>query len=239
MFHAQHIFMQVRRWRQRRSSRKTYSSSSSRSFSVRCRLGSRPGWTRIGLPAVMQVNGRLRYERWLAQRGRPETQLELRLEEAIAHADAHAKEDAYAECKRIMAAIEADPETQTVEQFLSDSGACASDGACASPPTRSDAERKTMLWIIEDDAECQAAEQRRKSGAEKASYEERRQLVRHVFDVMDREQHQQSTPQSQVPAASAPAAPAPGAPSGSASSSSQLPPTATEGKASRRRRRRR
>ena len=187
----------------------------------------------------MQVSGRLRYERWLAQRGRPETQLELRLEEARTHAEAHAKQDAYAECKRIMAAIEADPETQTVEQFLSDSGACASDGACASPATPgwSDAERKRMLRIIDDDAVCQAYEQRRTSGAEKAPLEERRQLVQHVFDVMDREQHQQSTPQSQGPAAVAPAAPAPGAASGSGSSSSRLLPTATEGKASRRRRR--
>ena len=70
----------------------------------------------------MQAFGRLRHERWVAQRGRPETQLQLRLEQAIKDAQAGAKADAEAERKKILRAIEADAVCQAAAKQLATSG---------------------------------------------------------------------------------------------------------------------
>ena len=69
----------------------------------------------------MQAFGCLRYERFFSrQRGRPETLLELRLEQAIECRDVWQKADAEAERKKIalrcQQAIEADALCQAAEQ---------------------------------------------------------------------------------------------------------------------------
>ena len=111
----------------------------------------------------MQAFGRLRHERWVAQLGRPETQLQLRLEQAIKDAQAGAKADAEAERKKILRAIEADAVCQAAE-----------------------AERKKILQAIEADTVCQAAaKQLATSGPQEVSLQDRRQLVQDIFDIMD------------------------------------------------------
>ena len=70
----------------------------------------------------MQAFGRPRSERLSRQRGRPETLLELRLEQAIECRDAWQKADAEAERKKILLAIKADAVCQAARQQRATTG---------------------------------------------------------------------------------------------------------------------
>ena len=64
----------------------------------------------------MQVFGRLRYERLSKQRGRRETQTELRLEQIIEFSDEWQAADADALALRCQRAIEAEPTCRNTEE---------------------------------------------------------------------------------------------------------------------------
>ena len=64
----------------------------------------------------MQVFGRLRYERLSKQRGRKETQTELRLEQIIEFSDEWQADDTDALALRCQRAVEADPTCRRAEE---------------------------------------------------------------------------------------------------------------------------